>query len=136
MFNTREKRFSAWFALLGSLLIVTPLCGFLFQCGCDWPGLGLDEACNFYKTNVLHKCPWCTSIETGIISIGLALIAAIWASTVNYPVIALQSSIREIIVRCSFAILMFVLIAILTAGIAAYWQGYPLGKFIEVYIVS
>lgn len=32
------------FALIG----VTPLCGFMFDCGCDWPWSGLYHHCNFF----------------------------------------------------------------------------------------
>ena len=51
------KTISGTATLITTLIIVTPLCGFLFQCGCDWPWSGLDTRCNFYKPVIEHPCP-------------------------------------------------------------------------------
>jgi len=59
---------SAIITLIGSLVLVTPFFGLLFQCGCDWPWSGLDEKCNYYQENSMKKCPWCISIVLGVFS--------------------------------------------------------------------
>ncbi|WP_428355048.1 hypothetical protein [Methyloprofundus sp.] len=113
---TKEQRYSAISTLIITLIITTPLCGFLFQCACDWPWAGLDSKCNFYKPHVEHKCPWCTSMTTGILSIGAAIIAGVWTTTSLY---ATQKSIRVITLRIVSGVLVFVLLAYLSASFVA-----------------
>jgi hypothetical protein len=71
------KTISGAGTLITTLIIVTPLCALLFQCGCDWPWSGLDAGCNFYKPGADHQCPWCASMVTGIFSTGLAIISGV-----------------------------------------------------------
>ena len=52
------------FALIG----VTPLCGFMFDCGCDWPWSGLYHHCNFFDALAKLKCPWCNNVAAGALS--------------------------------------------------------------------
>ena len=66
------------------LIIVTPLCGLLFQSGCDWPWLGLDAGCNFYKPGAEHQCYWCASMITGLFSTGLAIIGGVLTAMAPY----------------------------------------------------
>ena len=124
---TKEQRYSAISTLIITLIITTPLCGFLFQCGCDWPWAGLDSKCNFYKPYAEHKCPWCASMTTGILSIGGAIIAGLWATTISFPVDTEQKIIKVVILRIIFGIIVFVLLASFIAVLAAFYQGYPLG---------
>ena len=123
----REQRYSAISTLIIIVIIITPLCGFLFQCGCDWPWAGLDSKCNFYKPHAEHKCPWCASMTTGILSIGGAIIAGLWATTISFPVDTEHKIIKAIILRILFGTMVFVLLASFFAGLAALYQGYPLG---------
>ena len=53
------KTISGNATLIIALIFVTPLCGLIFQCGCDWPWSRLDARCNFYKPEADHQCPWC-----------------------------------------------------------------------------
>jgi len=124
---SRELRYSAISTLIIIVIIITPLCGFLFQCGCDWPWTGLDSNCNFYKPQAEHKCPWCASMTIGILSIGGAMIAGLWATTISLPVDTEQKIIKIITLRIVFGIMIFVLLASFIAGLAAFYQGYPLG---------
>lgn len=124
---SREQRYSAISTLIIIVIIITPLCGFLFQCGCDWPWAGLDSKCNFYKPHAEHKCPWCASMITGILSIGGAIIASLWATTISLPVNTEQKVIKVITLRIIFGTMVFILLASFIAGLAALWQGYPLG---------
>jgi hypothetical protein len=125
-FNSQEKRGSAIIMLIISLIAITPLCGFLFQCGCDWPWLGLDAKCNFYQPNSEHQCPWCASMATGVLSTGTAIVAGIWASNISIGLLISQPPIKEVLIRILFGVIIFVLIAAIAAKLAAFWQGYPL----------
>ncbi|MEW5056879.1 MAG: hypothetical protein AB1Y25_04590 [Cycloclasticus sp.] len=49
--------------LLASLLLMTPLCGLMFDCGCTWPWEGLDSHCNIHDSTALQQCPWCVSVS-------------------------------------------------------------------------
>ncbi len=124
--TAKSKLWSAMITLIITLIIVTPLCGFLFQCGCNWPWSGLDAGCNFYKPNSVHRCPWCASMITGILSTGLAIIASMWAAMASLPIIN-QQPVNEVAIRTIFGVLVFLLVAIFTAGFASLWQDYPLG---------
>ena len=124
---SREQRYSAISTLIIIVIIITPLCGFLYQCGCEWPWAGLDAKCNFYKLHAEYKCPWCASMPTGILSIGGAIIAGLWAATVSLPVYAEQKIIKVITLRIIFGTMVFVLLASFFTGLAALYQGYPLG---------
>ncbi len=124
LLNTREKSYSLCITLLICLIIVTPLCGFLFLCGCDWPWDGLNAGCNYYQQHSVHQCPWCTSLVAGGLSTGLALLAALWCSIANIQLI--QGRVNEIVARISLAVIIFVLIAALTAALSAHWLGYPM----------
>ncbi|BCG65281.1 MAG: hypothetical protein methR_P3107 [Methyloprofundus sp.] len=106
-----------------ALVAITPLCGFLFQCGCDWPWLGLDAHCNYYKPQAEHKCPWCASMFVGILSTGLAVVSGVVVA-LFMPTLGFKSTI---VVRTLQGLVVFVVLALLTANIAAKWQLYPLG---------
>ena len=124
LLNTQEKRWSAMIMLISSLIIVTPLCGFLFECGCDWPWAGLDSKCNFYKPHVEDKCPWCASIVMGVLSTGSAVVFGVWASIISLCFLIGQNPVKEVVMRVLFGLTVFVGVAFLMAKVAAQWQGY------------
>jgi len=126
LLNIQEKRVSVIITLIISLIIVTPLCGFLFQCGCDWPWAGLDSLCNFYKPYAEHKCPWCASIVMGVLSTGIAIVAGVWASILSLYFLTRQNPVKEVLIRIVFGLMVFVGVAFLMAMFAARWQGYPI----------
>lgn len=49
--------------LLGALIavMIVPICGWLFDCGCDWPWQGFYEHCNAFISESPEKCPWCVN---------------------------------------------------------------------------
>lgn len=113
--------------LITTLILITPLCGLLFQCGCDWLWSGLDTDCNFYQPAAKHHCPWCASKITGLLSTGLAFIGGVLtAMTVALP-LAINRTITEVAVRIFLGLTVFVLVALLTGGLAAIVQIYSLG---------
>ena len=124
LLSTQEKRWSAMITLISSLIIVTPLCGFLFQCGCDWPWAGLDSKCNFYKPHIEDKCPWCVSIFMGVLSTGSAIVFGVWVSIFSPYLLSGLSQVNEVLIRIIFGLTVFVGIAFLLAVFAAQWQGY------------
>ena len=110
------KTISGTATLITTIIIVTPLCGLIFQCGCDWPWLGLDARCNFYKPRADHQCPWCASMITGIFSTGLAIISSVLTAMAPSLLLAVYRPVNEVAVRTLLGLTVFVLVAILTAG--------------------
>jgi hypothetical protein len=113
--------------LITTLIIVTPLCGLLFQCGCDWPWSGLDVGCNFYKPGADHQCPWCASMMAGIFSTGIAIICGVLTAMAPSLPLAIYRPVNKVALRTLLGLTVFVLMAILTACLAALWQNYSLG---------
>lgn len=57
-------------------MIATPLCGYIFGCGCTWPWSGLAEHCNFFEPLREWSCPFCVdSILSIPLLSGIALLA-------------------------------------------------------------
>jgi len=123
----KARAISGAATLITMLIIVTPLCGLIFQCGCDWPWSGLNVRCNFYKPEAEHQCPWCASMVTGIFSTGLAIISGVLTAIVPSSPLVVYRPENEFALRILVGLTVFVLLAILTAGFAALWQNYSLG---------
>jgi hypothetical protein len=121
------KTISGAATLSTTLIIVTPLCGLLFQCGCDWPWFGLDAGCNFYKPGANHQCPWCESMITGMLSTGSAIIGGVLTAMAPSLPLAIARTVNEVAVRTLLGLTVFLLTAVMTAGLAALWQNYSLG---------
>ena len=64
---------------------------------------------------------------TGILSTGLAMSAGIWGATVPLHLLSDTHTVSEISIRTVFGIMVFILVAILSAAVAAFLQAYPLG---------
>ncbi|MCK5830161.1 MAG: hypothetical protein KAH20_07635 [Methylococcales bacterium] len=124
--NTQEKRYSAVSTLVITLITITPLCGYLFQCGCDWPWQGLDSHCNFYNSSLKQHCPWCASMASGVLSVGIAIIGGVWGSAFLSPAVSVKG-INPGAIRIFQGLLIYLLLAYLSAIIAAFYQGYGLG---------
>jgi hypothetical protein len=62
-------------------ILVTPLCGLFFSCGCDWPWNGLFMACDaILNITPPPHCPWCVIPLAATLSIGSGLVAATLAA--------------------------------------------------------
>ncbi|MDO9240041.1 MAG: hypothetical protein Q7U30_08500, partial [Methylicorpusculum sp.] len=122
----KSKLIAATLTCLISLITITPLCGFLFQCGCNWPWLGLDAGCNYYKPHAEHTCPWCASMITGILATGLATLSGMLAATFAPLTQMKLPNAIEVVLRTSLGFSLFLLLAILTAATADFSQAYPL----------
>ncbi len=125
MFNSvsRQQIIATAVTLVVALIVITPLCGLIFRCGCTWPGLGLDSGCNFYNSKILHKCPWCASLNSGVFSVSLSVFAGLTAAFKwGYG----QTGARGICKRIVIGLTVFFCMAVLAGWIAALLQGYPL----------
>lgn len=71
----RVLRYAVPFLLLAALVAVlkTPLCGWIFQCGCVSLWSGAAEHCNVHLARAFH-CPWCE--HPGLGTLGFALMLA------------------------------------------------------------
>ena len=127
-FNSRQKKIAAVFTSIIVLILVTPYCGFLFDCGCTWPWSGLDSKCNFYQHNAVHKCPWCASLITGWLSVGVSVVSGVFVAV--SPLIILGDSVRsESLIRILLGTMTFLCVASLAGWLAAEQQKYPFGIF-------
>ncbi len=115
-FSSKERSISVLLVLIIELITITPLCGFLFQCGCHWPWLGLDEKCNFHQPQIEQQCPWCVSIIMGVISTSLAMISGLY---VSWRVQTKQQELKEIVIRTLFGLCAFALTAFIMSMVAA-----------------
>ena len=123
-----RSSFLATFLLIALIIIlVTPLCGMLFNCGCSWPWSGLDQNCNFHQTDARHRCPWCNSEIAAWISIGSSLLLGI-ATTFLMINNSHHTSVPDgMILGTIFGLSVFIVSSLIFAVISAYIQHYPLG---------
>ncbi len=54
-------------AALLAYIVIVPICGWLFNCGCDWPWRGFTRHCNVHIAEEMEKCPWCVNSFLGTI---------------------------------------------------------------------
>ena len=126
--DTRPKKIAFGFTSIISLILITPLCGFLFDCGCTWPWSGLDSGCNFHQQNTLHKCPWCASWPMGWLSVGVSIFLGVLAAASLIPIVS-KNVINKSLLRILLGTLIFLCVALLASRLAAKLQHYPRGIF-------
>lgn len=112
--------------VLIALIVITPLCGYLFSCGCTWPGAGLEANCNYYDMAAKHHCPWCVSIIAGGLSVGLSILAGYFITTSDWFSRQADAPAFNLnFVRISAGLGVFILVAFITGLVSAKIQGYP-----------
>ncbi|ORU90576.1 MAG: hypothetical protein A6F71_06325 [Cycloclasticus sp. symbiont of Poecilosclerida sp. M] len=133
---------AGYITVLVALVLITPLCGLMFDCGCTWPWAGLESHCNIHNPQVVHQCPWCVSTFAGAASVGLAIALGFLASIVknrsNHTSLADmplpgRALITEVILsamvvmawRVSLGLIVFLIVAVLTGWLSGYVQDYP-----------
>jgi hypothetical protein len=111
-----------------ALIAITPLCGLMFDCGCDWPWNGLHHHCNVFDPHAKLKCPWCDSRVAG----SLSMLAVFGASSAAAWGISASGALRAASTQTRFTIgvlagiLAFHLVSLATATLAALATGYSL----------
>ena len=120
----KTQAISAGLIVIVGLIIITPLCGALFHCHCDWPWLRFYFACNYFDAHAIHKCPWCASGLAGFVSITTTFILAVLAPLILKPT---ALSMKAIAIKVIFGLTIFILVATLSGALSAYTQQYPLG---------
>ena len=118
---------AAGLVLLASLVLMTPLCGLMFDCGCTWPWMGLDSHCNIHDQAAMHQCPWCVSLLAGMVSLGLAVIVGLLLA-VKLPKSEYDSRLSLsffAVKRVMLGLFGFFVVALLTGYLVGSWQGYP-----------
>lgn len=120
--NTRTT--AGLFTVILALILITPLCGFLFDCGCNWPWAGLHKNCNVYDTRLDSKCPWCQPLISGVLSSGLAIFAGfrVAINTTLKNQIPLNYVSSEFLIRLLLGMFAFLLTAAVTAWLASSTQ--------------
>lgn len=115
--------------LLASLLLITPLCGLMFDCGCTWPWPweGLDSHCNIHDSTALQQCPWCVSLLAGVVSVSLAVLCGVLLS-MSVPEASIDGRYAlalDAAKKISLGLLGFVFVVLFTGYLSAYFQAYP-----------
>lgn len=111
--------------VLVALILITPLCGFLFNCGCAWPWAGLADNCNYFDQDTEENCPWCASNWAGAISVGVSVASGYLLSMAEWKSLSFQENNRvEIFFRMLFGLGLFLMIAFGMAWISAQMQNY------------
>lgn len=134
LFSVRYQ--AGLFTVTIALIVITPLCGLLFDCGCTWPWAGLESHCNIHNSAAVHQCPWCVSTLAGAGSVGLAVLIgfllSIKPTNAGYDmrgsalaVTRQAPTMPAFIKRVSTGLLGFLVIAIATGWLSGYLQGYP-----------
>lgn len=137
---THHKKISALITLVIALIILAPLCGWLFQCGCTWPWAGLDKNCNVHL-NQQHQCPWCSSFIFGYLITTLSIFvgtAVAWRgfdclsahlSKIPISSAAINLLMINVIVNINLGLLIFCLLSIINAWLATKVTGYDFFVF-------
>jgi hypothetical protein len=121
-----DEKIAAVATLVIVAITITPFCGFLFGCGCTWPGLGLESFCNIHNPIIRHRCPWCVSPWAGILSVAFSACSGTTASVFAFRSNNKNRRIFNLIGRILLGTGVFLLTAFLFGLISASLQNYPL----------
>jgi len=137
MVGSDSIRYSAGIVtVIAALILITPLCGLLFDCDCTWPWQGLESHCNIHNPQAAHQCPWCVSSIAGGASVGLAVLVgfllSIRESHSGYDMrdsalagTQQTGSALGFVKRITVGLLGFTVVAVGTGWLSGFMQGYP-----------
>jgi len=125
-----------YFTVIAALILITPLCGLLFDCGCTWPWAGLESHCNIHDPSAVHQCPWCVSSIAGAVSVGLAVLIGFLLSIkqLNSGYDMRDSALAGMhkkmgpfymVKKFIVGLIGFTVTAVITGWVSGYLQGYP-----------
>ena len=122
MSNERKLSILGSGAIAG--VLVTPLCGLWFSCGCDWPWDKFFLACDaVVKNTPPPHCPWCVNPLAATLSIGSGLAAGTLAA---WKVRALPSSDDvAILYRTGIGTATFISVLCLSGWLTALATAHP-----------
>ena len=107
-----------------ALIAVTPFCGFMFDCGCDWPWSGLYHNCNFFDALAKLECPCCNNVAAGAFSMLAVFGASIF---VAYRAASVRASANaRFTIGLLAGVVAFHVVSLATGVLAALATGYPL----------
>lgn len=116
---------AGFIVVLICLIIITPLCGFLFNCGCTWPWDGLADYCNYFDEHAQDRCPWCASKWAGGWSVGLSISTGYLGAMAGLkPSIFPNDKYGEILIRVLIGLCLFLIVAASAGWISATVQNY------------
>lgn len=111
--------------VLIALIVITPMCGFLFNCGCTWPWEGLADDCNYFDQTAAQSCPWCASKWAGGLSVGSSIASGYLISMATWKSSVLPySKTAEISIRVLLGLVGSMVIAIYAGWMSAELQNY------------
>jgi hypothetical protein len=105
-----------------SLIVLTPLCGWLFVCGCAWPWSGFFFGCNYFDPASTQRCPWCALPLAGVFPV-------IFAVFVSWAGVSASSGPKrsDYLIRIGAGMWVFLCAALLSGWLAAHHRHYPFG---------
>jgi hypothetical protein len=127
------NKIAAAATLVIAAITITPFCGFLFACGCTWPGLGLESFCNIHNPLLRHRCPWCASQWAGILSVALATGLGTAASVMAFQSRPKDWNAFAVTGRILLGASVFLLTAFLFGLMSASSQNYPFAPPLSLY---
>ena len=101
------------------LIVITPFCGLLFDCGCSWPWAGLESNCNFHKEDAAYHCPWCEYPVAGLGSTLLAVFSGVLAALLGL------GRNGQIAMRTLEGVTVFLIVGIFLGWLTAIPTDYP-----------
>lgn len=125
---------STWFTFLVSIYLLTPVCGWLFGCGCTWPHEGLADHCNYFDAQNTESCPWCEHLFIGVFCSVVAVYLGVTISqfrirkTLWFEDGRIKSDgklwVLDGLLDTLLGISGFLLTAAILGGLTAAWYGY------------
>lgn len=127
-------------SLLFALIALTPMCGYLFGCGCTWPWMGLARDCNYFNPADPLHCPWCDYKGLGLAAVLLTGFAAVAGSLLpeflrgDFKLESLRApapprptliEIKEAALRLGSGVGFFSITALLFGWLTVWLTGYP-----------
>jgi hypothetical protein len=121
--SRRARVTAALLVVVLGAVVVTPLCGALFGCGCTWPWSGLDRHCNVHDPNAPDHCPWC--VRPGIAA--TIFVAAAGAGAIAAFALPRRagSVLADGTLRALAGLACYVVMSALGAYLAGRAAGYP-----------
>lgn len=134
--KSNHKKLSVVITLVITLIIITPLCGWMFYCGCTWPWAGLDSYCNIHSSGQRDQCPWCV-LAFGYLFAGVPVLIGnlcAWYGNSVLFVLSNKTAISSsefyfttvaIIVNVMIGLIVFIVLALFSGWLAAWITDYP-----------